>query len=145
MDTQDKKSWMNRNWKWCVPVGCLTSIALFVGFVVLIVFFAFSMMKSSDVYKEAVSKAKVNPTVQMSIGVPIEAGLIVSGNINVSGPSGEANLAIPIEGPDGEATIYLVATKYAGKWIFSTLVVEITKNNNRINLIEADGVKANSE
>ncbi len=60
----------------------------------------------------------------------------VSGNINVSGPSGQADLSIPISGPDGKATIYAVATKSAGQWTFSTLVVEINGTMQRIDLLE---------
>ena len=136
MNQQQDKNWWGRNWKWVVPVGCLVPLTLFVGFIVLIVCLVFGMMKSSDVYKEALAKAKANPAVQKTIGTPIEEGMFVTGNINISGPSGQADLAIPISGPDGEATIYVVAAKLAGQWTFSTLVVEIKDTKQRINLLE---------
>ena len=93
-------------------------------------------MKSSDAYKDAVAKAKAHPSVQKMIGVPIEEGMFVTGSIEISGPSGKANLAIPISGSDGEGTIYVVAAKSAGEWTFSTLVVEIEKTKQRIDLLE---------
>ena len=136
MDQKHEKNWWNRNWKWFVPVGCLGSLILFVGFIALIVCLVFGMMKSSDVYKQALAKAKARPAVQATIGTPIEEGLLITGNINVSGPSGQANLSIPISGPDGKATIYLVAAKSAGQWSFSTLVVEIKQTRQRIDLLE---------
>ena len=94
------------------------------------------MMKSSDAYKEALAKAEANPVVQKAIGMPIEEGMFTTGNININGPSGKADLAIPISGPDGEATIYVVAVMTAGKWTFSTLVVEIKETEQRIDLLE---------
>ena len=129
-------TWWQRNWKWFVPVGCLGLLAIFTGFVVLIVTIVFGVIKSSDVYKGALVRAKADPAVEMALGTPIEEGLFVMGNINVSGSSGEANLAIPISGPDGEATIYVVAEKSAGRWIFLTLVVEIKTTGERIDLLK---------
>ncbi len=119
-----------------MPVGCLGSLTVFFGFIALIICLVFGAMKSSDVYKEAVLKAKSDQSVQEIIGVPIEERFFVTGNINIKNSSGRANLSIPIVGPEGKATIYVVAAKTAGKWTFSTLVVEIKKNKKRINLLE---------
>ena len=129
-------TWWQRNWKWFVPVGCLGLLAILTGFVALIVTIVFGVIKSSDVYQEALVRAKTDPAVEMALGTPIEKGLLVMGNINVSGSSGEADLAIPISGPDDEATIYAVAEKSAGRWTFLTLVVEIKTTGDRIDLME---------
>ncbi len=134
MNQQDK-NWWGRNWKWCVPVGCLGSLIIFAGFIVLIMCLVFGMMKSSGVYQNAVSIAKAHPSVQESIGTPIDEGFFTTGNINISGPSGQADLAIPISGPDGKATVYVVAAKSAGQWTFSTLVVELKEIKQRIDLL----------
>ncbi len=136
MNQQQHKNWWGRNWKWCVPVGCLGSLASCAGVFALILCSVFGMMKSSGAYKDALSKAKAHPSVQKAIGTPIEEGTFVSGNINISGPSGQADLSIPISGPDGKATVYVVAEKTAGQWAFSTLVVEIEETKQRIDLLE---------
>ena len=94
-------------------------------------------MKSSDVYKEALARAKASPAVAEALGTPIKAGYFTSGNINVSGPSGDAELSIPISGPKGQATIYLEARKSAGEWAFSLLEVEIVETKERIDLLQA--------
>jgi hypothetical protein len=120
-----RKNWWSRNWKWLVPTGCLSLIALAVLFVVCIAFFVFSILKSSDIYKSAVARAKSNQRVVAALGTPIQEGMFVSGKSNVTGPSGEADLAIPISGPKGKATIYAVAAKSAGEWTFSKLVVKL--------------------
>lgn len=120
-----RKGWWSRNWKWLVPTGCLTLIAMGVIFVVCVVFFVFSVLKSTDVYKTALARAKNDQRVVAALGAPIQDGLVPSGKTNVNGPSGEADIAIPISGPKGKATIYAVGTKAAGKWEFSKLAVQI--------------------
>ena len=92
---------------------------VFVGSIVLIVF---SAVKSSDVYKDALARAKTHPAVIEAFGSPVTEGLLLSGNTNVNGESGEANLSIPISGPKGKGTIYLAATKSLGRWNYSGLV-----------------------
>jgi Cytochrome oxidase complex assembly protein 1 len=131
---QKKGNWWTRNWKWFVPTGCLTMVILFAAFIGLIVMIVFSALKSSDVYKGAVAKAKANPAVIEALGSPINEGLFVSGNSNVNGASGESNLAIPISGPKGKGTIYVAAKKSVGRWNYSDLVVEIQKTGERIDL-----------
>jgi hypothetical protein len=131
---QPKSNWWSRNWKWFVPTGCLTIFALFALFVCSIVVIVFSAMKSTDVYKDALARAKANPAVIEALGEPIKDGLFVSGNTNVNGASGESNLAIPISGPKGKGTIYLKAEKSMGRWKYSQLEVEIEKTKERIDL-----------
>src|SRR5882762_1525269 len=102
--------WWSRNWKWFVPTGCFTFIVLVVIFVVCMVLFVFSVLKSSDVYKTALDRAKNDQRVVAALGTPIRDGMVPSGNTKVSGSSGEADLAIPISGPKGKATINVIGT-----------------------------------
>jgi hypothetical protein len=132
---QKSTTWWQRNWKWFVP-ACLGGVALFAGFIVLILAIVFGMIKSSDAYNDALAMARANPYVEDALGSPIEAGLLVAGNINVSGSSGSADLAIPVSGPDGKGTIYVVASKSVGRWTFRKLVVDIEATGERIDLIE---------
>ncbi len=135
MQLQPPKNWWGRNWKWIVPTGCLTMLLMCGGFVALIFSIVLGSLKSSDVYKESVAKAQANPQVTVALGTPVESGFWVSGNINVSGSGGHADLSIPISGPQGSGTIYVTATKSAGQWNYSTMVCEISSSGNRINLL----------
>src|SRR5437763_15108260 len=127
-------NWFGRNWKWVVPVGCLLPV-LFVGGCGLLVFlFATGIMKQSDDYKIALARAQANPAVIEAIGSPISQTGIVSGNSNVSGPTGEAKLSISLSGPKGKATLYVEAMKSADLWVFQTMVVKIEKTGERIDL-----------
>jgi hypothetical protein len=131
-----KPNWWKRNWKWFVPLGCFSVALLFLLFVGSILVIVFGAMKSTDVYKDALSRAKADPAVIEALGSPIKDGFLVSGNTNVNGASGETNLAIPITGPKGKGTIYVSANKSLGQWIYSGLVVEVGETHKRINLLQ---------
>src|SRR6185436_9997466 len=110
------------------PVGCLVLLLPLLaigGFVGTILAIVFGSIKSSDVYEEALARARANPAVVEALGQPVEDGWLVGGNINVNGPSGSADLSAPLHGPKGKGTLYIVATKSAGRWEYETLEVEV--------------------
>jgi hypothetical protein len=131
-----RTNWWGRNWKWFVPTGCLGIFLLAASFVFVIISIVFGAMKSSDAYKIALAKAQADPRVVNALGSPVTDGFFVSGKTNVSGSSGEADLTVPISGPKGKGTIYFVASKFAGEWTFSKLMVEVGKTGERIDLTE---------
>jgi Cytochrome oxidase complex assembly protein 1 len=130
-----KPNWWKRNWKWFVPLACFSVGLLFLLFVASILVIVFSAMKSTDVYREALARAKADPVVIQALGSPIKDGLLMSGNTNVNGASGESNLAIPISGPKAKGTIYVSANKALGVWNYSGLVVEVSQTHQRIDLL----------
>lgn len=119
-----------------MPTGCLGLFLLFAAFICLIITVVFGAMKSSDAYKAALARAKADPRVIAALGSPIEAGFFVSGKTDVSGSSGSADMSVAISGPSGKGTLYFVASKFAGEWTFSKLVVEVGGTSQRIDLIE---------
>lgn len=131
-----RPGWWGRNWKWFVPSGCLGMLLLVACFVFVIMGIVFGAMKSSDAYKTALAKAKADSRVVNALGSPITDGYFVSGSTNVSGTSGQADMTVPISGPKGKGTIYFVATKFAGQWTFSKLMVEVAASGQRIDLIQ---------
>ena len=80
---------------------------------------------------------EASPVAVEALGAPIEEGLLVMGNINLSGSSGEADLTIPLSGPKGNGTLYVVARKSAGQWTFSQLVLVVSESGDRIDLLAA--------
>ena len=136
LDNAPRPNWWSRNWKWFVPVGCLTIVALFAAFIVAVVMLAVGSMKSTEAYKMAMAQVEKNPRVVERLGKPIEAGLFIGGSIHVEGSSGKADLTIPISGPKGKGTIYVDATKFAGEWKFNRLEVGFEGDPNRIDLLE---------
>ncbi|MBA2431007.1 MAG: hypothetical protein H0V56_02690 [Chthoniobacterales bacterium] len=142
---EPRPNWWSRNWKWVVPTGCFSIIVLILIFVFAIVLFVFGMLKSTDVYKTAVASAKNNPEVIEALGSPIKEGMLVGGKTNIEGSSGEADLSIPISGPKGKGTIYVMAKKSAGRWNFETMEVEVHQTKNRINIAPTTTLETDDE
>lgn len=123
------------SWKWAIPVGCLGLVTIVAGLVIGMIILLTGSMRSSWAYAEAVKMATRNPIVVQALGEPIEAAWRFSGSIDVSGPSGNAELAIPLEGPRGGGTLYVIAHKRAGEWSFELVEVEIDGREERVDLL----------
>ncbi|UTN06580.1 cytochrome c oxidase assembly factor 1 family protein [Flavobacterium bizetiae] len=130
-----RKSWWQRNWKWFVPTGCVSILLIFVLFIVSIFFGVTSMMTNSDAYKGAMTEAQKNKLVIEKLGSPIEDDGMTSGSINTSNDSGNCDLQIPIKGPKGKATLFIVAEK-KGIWKYSEMTVLIKNTNEEIDLLK---------
>jgi hypothetical protein len=140
MTSTRSSSWFGRNWKWAVPVGCFSVIALFVAFIAGIVLVVFGFIRSSEVYQYALERALTNQGVIEALGEPVEPGWYVTGSIDVEAGGGSADISIPIAGPRGDATVLVVATRRAGRWEYDVLEVEVEGDSERIDLREdADG------
>jgi Cytochrome oxidase complex assembly protein 1 len=133
-----KKTWVQQNWKWLLPSGCLGLVVLSAAFIGGIFFLVENSFRNSDVCTQSLARARVNPEVIEGIGQPLQAGWLVTGNIQVIGSSGNADLSIPVSGPKGKATIYAVARKAAGVWQFETLQVAIRGQAKRIDLLQQE-------
>jgi hypothetical protein len=131
-------SWLERNWKWFVPLGCGGALVLFVAFAATIVGFVFWLIRSNEAYIEALERARTSPAVIEELGEPVEPGFWVGGSVNTSGPSGEADLMFPIIGPDGSGTVYLEASKSGGIWSFERLEVELEERDGWIDLLQPE-------
>jgi hypothetical protein len=59
----------------------------------------------------------------------------VLGSINISGTSGNADLAVPLSGPKGKATVYVRARKAMGKWNYNFMQAAIEGSDERIDLL----------
>ncbi|HZN91644.1 MAG TPA: cytochrome c oxidase assembly factor Coa1 family protein [Myxococcales bacterium] len=123
--------WWSRNWKWFVPVGCLSLLATCGCCIGGSVLFTFNSMKSSRAYQEALARAKADPDVQAALGQPIEAGLMV--NFNVSARNGETvtRARIPLQGPRGEGSLHLVARE-RGKEVIRFERLDVLAPNNQV-------------
>ena len=127
--------WWQRHWRWAVPLLCLFCLGLFAGIALLFVSALFGAMRSSDVYTVAMQRMRDHPQVVEALGTPIEPGWYLSGEMSVSGASGDASLQIPIAGPKREGDLYIEAEKSAGQWKYSTLVVTVDGRSAPIDLL----------
>lgn len=125
--------------KWVLLIGCggVLLLVLACGGAFLAIFGTVrTSMLSSAAYEQALEIAR--PDIEAEIGTPFEEGYFVTGSINNSGGRTEVDMSVPLKGPRGEATLYIVATCYAGTdcdYADLTLV----SGGDRIDLLEGDG------
>lgn len=111
-------------------------VVLLAAFVAAIAFFVFSLIRGTDVYKDALARARTHPEVVERLGSPIEPKWWLFGNISLQNNDGEADFAVPIRGPKGDGTILVEATKKDGRWTYSQLVVDTP--GGQIELLSAE-------
>ena len=127
IDSTAKQSLLSKHWK--------RSLAIFVGFMVLFLCFVFVVIGNSAVAKMAFAAAQVSPVVREQLGEPLKRSFFTSGNIQVSDSTGQADIAVPISGPKGKATLYVEARKSAGHWKIETLEVSFNPEGTRVDLL----------
>lgn len=116
-----RRSWWSRNWKWVVPVGCVTPLLVCGGLFTLLFTLIFGLIKQSGAYQDSLALVRADERVTAVLGEPIEPGWLVSGSVNTSGASGNAVLSYTVSGPRGKGTVYLEATMKGSRWVFDTL------------------------
>jgi hypothetical protein len=112
-----KNSWFAQHWALSGIVALVGACALAGIFLA----FIFSLLRNSDAAQLALHQAESNPIVERSIGAPLKTGWIVSGSVNVHGPGGSAELAIPVIGPKGKGTLYTTAIRRQSQWQTTSL------------------------
>ncbi len=131
------RSWFRRNAIWFIPTVILGALAIPAIFIGSILYFVFSLMSSSEPYRFALESARNNHEIIQTLGEPIDTGWFTSGAINLHNDNGDANLSIPVHGPLGSGTIYLEATKSAGRWTYSLLKF-VSKDSSRSIILKSD-------
>jgi len=129
------ESWFSRNWKWLVPTVVLGLVLLVAAAVAALLTFVFGLLKSSEPYQHAVAVASSNQDVVRELGSPVSPGWYVSGSVSVSDTSGEANLAIPLNGTLHHGTVYVIAKKTDGVWNYTSLKTSVEGREAPIELL----------
>jgi TonB family protein len=132
---QQPKGCLGRNWKWAVPLGCVTLLLVLAAVVGGIVFFAMSAVKSTDVYRGALKVAQSHPAAIERLGEPIKDGWFVKGNVKVDGGGGSADFEIPLSGPKNSGTLYVRAVSPSGAWMYERLDLS-TEGGGTVSLLD---------
>ena len=144
---QQEKSWWGRNWPWAGPLGCLgcggcAGLLVFLfafGGIASILGVLSASFASAEPVQEALAIARTNPAVIEALGEPIEiGGGLPNGSLNTSPTGGEADLSLPIEGPNGKGRLFVVAEKEAGEWTVYRAEVEVSGLSGRIDLLGSE-------
>ena len=127
------RGWWSRNWKWFVPVTLLVGVLLCGGCCGGILTAVLGVIKSSEPYQMALKRVQADPQVIDRLGQPIEeTGWFPMGNIEITGPGGEAQLQFSVAGPQGKAQVFTEAVRQAGQWEQRKLTVRLSSGETLV-------------
>jgi hypothetical protein len=126
----ERRSWFSRHWYWLVPLA----LAAVGGCVFMFISAVMGVLRSTDVYREAVARAVASPALVAETGTPLREGFFTAGSVVYRGANGKAQLVIPMRGPISNATVYVVATKSDGRWHYDEVVARVDKTGHRVDL-----------
>lgn len=135
------EAWLERNWSWALPSGCLT-VLLFVGGCLSAMYYGgIQAVKNSSPYKEAVEMARKHPAVIEALGEPIESGML--GDDAQIKPnedrSGTAKFNIPLTGPKAGGTLYVDAEVTKEQvWTFMELTFRLANSPMVVDVLEIE-------
>jgi hypothetical protein len=138
-------AWRNRRWKSVADFRAVQRVWAICGAVVAALMLAmivmsglmmagmFYGMKETDAYKLGVATVQASSTAAQVLGPPVETGW-PSGNINISGPGGHAELEFSVTGQKAKGTVYLEAVRRMGRWQVKRAELEVDGSKERIDL-----------
>jgi hypothetical protein len=130
-----KSGWWSRNWKWFIPTLFFVIFVLPLTMCGGIVYFVMSTLKNSDVARESLARAQSNSVLMEKLGAPIQMGAWIGGSVNENTTTGgRANLVIPISGPKGKGTLFVVARKTSNEWQYVVMHVMV-QGGGTVNLL----------
>lgn len=140
----NKWAWANKSWD---DVDHFRRVQRKWGFATLILYTLFIVgggaafyygneaIKKSDAYVMSLNQVRQHPESLKTLGQPIDTGWMVSGNFEVSGPSGNADFSYNVNGPKDAGKVYVSAIMKAGQWRLTELILE-PQNGSRQMLLK---------
>lgn len=136
----DSPNWFGRNWKWFVPVGCVTVLLLIVGVGVLLGFGAMRLYEGSGVAvpaRDALAAARATPAVTAALGSPLDSDWMMKGSVQINNDRGDADVRYRIHGPRGEGWVHVVGERVDGRWQYRRMEAELPGQPAPIDLLPA--------
>ncbi len=115
-----------------VAVGILVLLSILC--MVISIIGSVATIRTTEPYKHTVDLALRSQEVRQALGEPVTVGWFTQGAVNVSN-GGEAQLYIPLRGPNAGATIRVNATNKDGTWKYWAIRVD-TDQGEHIDLLE---------
>ncbi|MBF0597753.1 cytochrome c oxidase assembly factor Coa1 family protein [Faecalibacter rhinopitheci] len=130
------ESWFTRNWKWALPLGCLSTIGLFVVGIILFGIIGFSKIfnGNNDVKSKAIDLINNEQVIVQQLGSPIDSNGMMQGAISTTNDGGNADISVPLKGPNGTGTTFIKAVKVNDEWNYERIAVQIDKTNEIIEI-----------
>lgn len=130
----NKWAWANRSWrdeaefrrvqrKWAI--AGIVVIGLFVLGSGGLFFGITNMFKSSGAYIATMEQVRSDPMAVEVLGQPVEAGLLVTGQVSTGGLEGKAEMAFSVEGPKAGGMVFSKAIREDGKWRLLNVILVV--------------------
>jgi hypothetical protein len=124
------RGWAQRHKGWAITFAVLFGFASFGALLFGLINISF---RNSWVYQDALKRAQSDTEVIELLGAPIKDGWFTSGSLD-SG-EGDAELSIPIYGPQMKGNLSVSAKRQKGIWTYRTLEVISSDGQRGINLL----------
>lgn len=132
------KTWLERNWKWFVPVVTLGALIVIGAFTTCIILFVERTLKGSEPYQVAVRQVHASPEVTRTLGVPLQESWLVMGNYRSVNSSHYVDLNFDVTGPKGKAHVFVVGSGTGSDWTYRTLSIEFEDTHQQLDLRPRD-------
>jgi hypothetical protein len=119
----DQPTWLRRNWPWFMPAMALAMMGLCCTGASLGFLDIFGRVRGTAVYQMAMEQVVSDQRVIAQLGQPIEPAWLLSGQVETSDGSGDAQVLFNISGPGGNASVRLEATMVSDQWTIDFLHV----------------------
>jgi hypothetical protein len=134
-----KKPWLNRNWKWLIPL-----LVLFLG-IALIVTIAgneisgvVTVYAESEIYEDAVGIANKNEEVKQKLGnlEPIDFFAIAEGVVKYSNNNNSVDISVRVKGSKRRGRMDVSAERKEDKWKYKRIQIRIKRPKETIKILE---------
>lgn len=122
---EPRPRWIERHYRWALPTGCATILAVGVAVVAILYIARFRRFRETQPFAGALEHVREMPGPVLSLGRPIEPGWYFEGVINYK--VGKAEFTFPVSGPKGHATVEVAARRDNDRWIYTMIVVRNPK------------------
>jgi len=124
MTQAELMAWEQKARRW-VLVGLVGLVTGIFGFGLLTLDISYRMLKQTPVMTEAVERISADPRVLEVLGMPLQLGWAVTGELEDLPERGTARMEFSLRGPKGGAAVKLRAEKSpAGAWRYLLLEVK---------------------
>lgn len=137
------RSWLSRNWGWCLGCGCLLPTLAIAGIITATVWTTKNWIGSNDAIQTAMQRLRSDPRAIEALGEPIDPRVWRKNtSLNVTfGKDDDATLetTIGVTGPRGEGRVEIEARRPRGTdtWQLDRLLLHLNDRDEPIDLLDA--------
>ncbi|GAA6146179.1 cytochrome c oxidase assembly factor Coa1 family protein [Thalassolituus maritimus] len=115
----------------------IIGLIVFAGLAVSLVMLLMKLLKG-EAYQLSLVELKKSPLVAEYYGEPLQPSWYVLGKVNLNGDRGFAAIEYKVDGPLSSGTVYVYATRSAGEWGLSKVMVASQSDGYEISVVDEE-------